>query len=393
MNPGGSLHLAARYLSRHRARAALLALALGLTLALPLAVNGLMRLAQREMRARAEATPLVLGARGSPLELTLNALYFRRSGVETIPAREAENLRATGLARVLPLYVRFHAQEAPIIGTSLDYFAFRRLRLAQGRMMTRLGDCVVGARLARQRGLRPGSSLASSPEQLFDIAGVYPLKMRVTGVLAESQSPDDDAAFADVKTTWLIEGIAHGHEDVAAAAAAAVVLERNEGNVTASNAVRLFTEVTDANAASFHFHGDPGSHPLTAVIALPQDARAQAILLGRHQDAAALQLVRPVEQMDALLLSLFRAERLALLLLVLLGAAVIVITTLVFALSFQMRRREFTTLEEIGVARGALALARTFEVVIVGTAAATLAGVLWLATQSLGPQVLRALLR
>jgi len=390
----GSLHLAWRYVAHHRARTALLALALGLTLALPLAVRALMEIAQREYRARAGATPLVLGAKGSAIELTLNALYFRRRGVEAIRVKQMDTLRESGLTRVIPIHARHHAQEAPIVGTSLDYFPFRGLTVAEGRMLTRLGDCVLGARLARQRGLYPGGALTTSPEQVFDIAGVYPLKMRITGVLAESHSADDDAVFVDVKTAWLIEGIAHGHDDLVKTADAGAVLERKDGNVAATNAVRMFTEVTADNLASFHFHGDSASFPLTAVIALPADARAQAILLGRYQNAPdGTLLVRPVEQMDALLASLFQAERLTLLLLVTLGTAVLVIATLVFALSFKMRRREFGTLEEIGVGRGTLLLVKLFEVILVGAASGLIVvSVRWLA-QTTGAAMARLLLQ
>src|SRR5436190_1092379 len=177
MSFAGSLHLAWRYVVRHRARTALLAMALGLTLALPLAMRMFVQIAQRELRARAESTPVVLGAKGSALELTLNALYFRRRGVQGITVKSTQEARATGLAQAIPMYVRFHSQEAPIVGTTLEYFAFRNLRVAQGRMIGRLGDCVLGARLARERGIGPGGAIYSSPEQVFDIAGVYPLKM------------------------------------------------------------------------------------------------------------------------------------------------------------------------------------------------------------------------
>lgn len=394
MSISGGLHLAWRYVAHHRARTALLALALGLTLALPLAVRALMEIAQREYRARAGATPLVLGAKGSALELTLNALYFRTRGVETIPVRRMESLRESGLVKVIPLHARHHAQGAPVVGTSLDYFAFRKLKLAQGTMITRLGDCVVGARLARLRGLRPGGALATSPEQVFDIAGVYPLKMRVTGILAASHSADDDAAFIDIKTAWLIEGIAHGHDDVVRSSDAGAVLERKDGNVAATNAVRMFAEVTAQNLASFHLHGDPLSFPVTAVIALPHDARAQALLLGRYQNAPdSVQLVRPVEQMDALLASLFQAERLTLLLLVTLGTAVLVIAALVFALSFKMRRREFGTLEEIGVARGSVALVKFFEVILVAVAAGCIVASVWWLVKGTGAALVRILLQ
>jgi putative ABC transport system permease protein len=387
------LVLAARYVLRHRTRSSLLALALGLTLALPLAVRSMVEIAQHELRSRAETTPLVLGAKGSAIELTLNALYFRRRGVETIPAREGDAVRETRLGSVIPLLVRHHSQEAPIVGTSLDYFPFRRLRVAQGAMITRLGDCVVGAKLARERGLHAGGSLTSSPEQVFDLAGTYPLKMRITGVLAENHSADDLAIFVDVKTAWLIEGIAHGHEDVVKGADPAAVLERSGANVAVTNAVRMFNEVTDTNIGTFHFHGDAGAFPLTAALIVPRDAKGQALLLARFQGvAAAVQLVQPAEQMDALLTTLFQAERLALLLLVVLGAAVLFIAALVFALSFKMRRREFATLEDIGVARGTVALVKFFEVLLVGAGSAGVVLALAWLVQAGGASVVRALL-
>ena len=43
--------------------------------------------------------------------------------------------------------------------------------------------------------MRVNSSCVPGPENLFDIAGVYPLKMKVTGVLAVSHSADDTAVI------------------------------------------------------------------------------------------------------------------------------------------------------------------------------------------------------
>ena len=55
--------------------------------------------------------------------------------------------------------------------------------------------------------LKAGDSLVSSPESLFDLAGVYPLKMYVAGVLNKSHTSDDLAVFVDLKTTWVIQGL------------------------------------------------------------------------------------------------------------------------------------------------------------------------------------------
>ena len=57
---------------------------------------------------------------------------------------------------------------------------------------------VVGARAARELGVGPGDGLVSSPESVFDLAGVYPLRMRVVGVLAPAHGPDDLAIFAQM---------------------------------------------------------------------------------------------------------------------------------------------------------------------------------------------------
>jgi putative ABC transport system permease protein len=389
MNLPGSLHLAWRYVAHHRTRTALLALALGLTLALPLALQGFLQIARNELRQRAEKTPLVLGAAGSPLELSLNALYFRREGVKPISMKEHETLKATHLAMAIPLYVRFQAQGAPIVGTTLDYFAFRGLRLAEGHRLTKLGDCVLGARLARERGLQPGDTLMSSPEQVFDLAGVYPLQMRIVGVLAESHTADDDAILVDVKTTWIIEGIAHGHDDVVKMDPANV-LEKKDGDVAMSNAVRMFTQVTDANLASFHFHGETESFPLTAVLAVPPDAKSEALLLGKYQQTKeAVQLVQPAEQMDALLATLLPVERLALMVFAATSLVVLLIAALVFALSFKLRRREFATLEDIGVSRGSLFAVKALEMLMVGLLALVIIAATWSLVQLYAVKLVR----
>lgn len=393
MSPSAALQLAARYVMRHRVQSLLLSLALGAALALPVAVRVFAKTVEREMRARAVATPQVLGSRGSALDLMLSALHFRRQPVEPIQMKQIDEVRATGLAAVIPLHVRYHAQEAPIVGTELEYFSFRHLAVTSGRLFTRLGDCVVGAHVARARGLKPGDSIFSSPEQLFDIAGTYPLKMRVTGMLAESFSPDDDAVFVDVKTAWLIEGRAHGHDDLAKPAASAEVLRREEGNVVGNAAVRMFNEVTDTNFASFHFHGEMADFPLTAAIVLPHDAKSEAILAGRYQDTkATAQLIRPRDELNTVLTTLFRIEGAVVAGLALLACAAAAISFIVFTLSFKMRAREFATLADIGVPPRTLAAIKAFEVALIGLAGFVVAAFAVLLVVKFGPAlVLRAL--
>ena len=373
MNALGAFSLAWRYVSRHRMQSLLLAGSLGVVVALPMMVRVMVSAAQEQMRARAVATPLVIGQPGSATDLMLTAMHFRSGGDKSIPLHLCDQVRDTGLADVIPLHVRFTAQGTPIVGTELEYFDFRGLTLAEGRMLTRLGDCVLGAGVAKETGIKPGGAIFSSPEQVFDLAGVYPLKMRVVGVLAASGTPDDDALFVDLKTAWLIQGIAHGHDDLTKPDQAGNVLSNADGNVVGNAAVRMFSEVTDKNEDSFHFHGGEGEFPVHAAIVIPTDRKAEAILVGRYQKAKDLQILRPVDVLEVLLGALFQVEKLVVGALVLVAVAAALVVALVFALSFRLRRQEFETLAEIGVGTGTLLFAKMAEVMMIGAGAAGLA--------------------
>lgn len=373
MNAMGALNLAWRYVSRHRTQSMLLAGALGVVVALPMMVRVMVSAAQAQLRARAVATPLVIGQPGSATDLMLTAMHFRSGADKVIPMRLCDQVRDTGLADVIPLHVRFNAQGIPIVGTELEYFDFRGLKLAEGRMLSRLGDCVLGAAVARKTGVKSGGAIFSSPEQVFDLAGVYPLKMRVAGVLAPSGTPDDDALFVDLKTAWLIQGIAHGHDDLTKPDQAGNVLPSADGNVVGNAAVRMFSEVTEKNEDSFHFHGDESEFPVHAAIVIPTDRKAEAILVGRYQKAKDLQILRPVDVLEVLLGALFQVEKLVVGALALVAVAAALVVALVFALSFRLRRQQFETLAEIGVGKGTLLFAKLAEIMIIGAGAAVLA--------------------
>ena len=382
-----AFQLAARYVLRHRVQSALLAGALGLVFALPLCLRVLIEHAQQELRARAAATPQIVGTRGSALDLMMTALYFKRENLTPLPFDALAELRRTKSAAAIPLHLRYQAQGAPIVGTELEYFTFRGLKLAAGKQLSRLGDCILGASVAKQRNLPPGGHVFSSPEQTFDMAGVYPLKMRITGVLASNGTPDDEAIFVDLKTTWLIEGRSHGHDDLKKDES--VVLKQEDGNVVGNAAVRMFNEVTDANLASFHFHGDNATYPISAVIVLPNDAKAEALLAGQFARSKDQQLIRPRDEMESLLAQLVRLEGFAASALLLTATAALFVTALVFALSFRLRQREFATLEDVGVSRLSLITVKVLEIVFVGVAAIGFGLLLLLLASEVAPHLLR----
>ena len=140
----GALYLAWRYVAFHRLKSAILIGSITLILFVPVGLRVLVNQSSEQLTARAEATPLIVGAKGSALELVLNTLYFRADWPEPIPFSEAERVNASGLATGIPVYARFQARGFPIVGTSLEYFDFRGIAPAEGRQMTMLGERWIG---------------------------------------------------------------------------------------------------------------------------------------------------------------------------------------------------------------------------------------------------------
>ena len=387
----GALFLGWRYLAHHRFKSSILVASITLMLFLPAATRLLVEDSATALTARADHTPLILGALGSELELVLNSLYFHAESPAEFDNRFFIEAQSTGFASFIPIHSKFSAQGAPIVGTSLDYFDFRRLRVGRGRQLGLLGECIIGANVAARLGLGPGNTIISSPESVFDIAGVYPLKMKIVGVLDPAGTADDDAVFVDVRTTWIIQGLGHGHSDLTKTGVGAV-LSRRDDMITANASLAHFAEVTPENIASFHFHGSDQSFPLTSVIVVPPDQKSATLLLGRYQDNEVLQLVAPGKVLDDLLETVFTVQNYVILGLAILSLATVAVITLVFLLGQQLRKGEFHTLSRIGASRGYISVLIASEIGFIFWISAMLAtGLTWV-TRQYSVQLLQTLL-
>jgi len=369
----GLLSLALRYLSYYRLRSVILVVCLSITFVLPTAVHWLVGYYEQVMVSRADATPLVLGAPGSRFDLVLNGLYFKGRLRSELTMAQAEGAAVGDLADVIPLHVKFTAGGQPIVGTSFDYFDYRGLTAEQGRLPQQMGEVVVGATAARLLNVKPGDSLLSDDEQLYDISSTYPLLMKVVGVLKRTGTADDLAVFTDVKTTWVIEGIGHGHIEAERVEDPTKVKSLSPGAMVMTGAVVQYNEITPENIAGFHFHGDSSSHPITGVIVLPRDAKSATRLKARYQDATDVQAIVPRDVVDEMMELIFRVRRFLDAVFALVLAATILFMVLVLWLSSRIRRREFQTLERIGSGYGTVFALHAVEIVLLLSIAAVIA--------------------
>ncbi len=360
----GWLFLAIKYIRYHLAKSMVLTACIFLTAFLPIAIETLLSEFESQIIQRATNTPLVVGPSGSRFDLTLRTLYFRLGNLEdsvlpTINYGEVDAINDTGWANTIPLYAKFTAAGKPVVGTTLEYFAFRNLTIAEGHPLIQIGDCVLGGALAEQLQLKPGDKLLTDFESVISLVAC-PLKMNVRGVLSKNGSPDDWAVFVDLKTGWIIDGIGHGHQNIAEVSKEEL-LSQSEDKIVASAAVLAYTEITDENVQSFHFHGDTSDFPLTSIIVVPNNQKSETILMGRYRNAGPEQLVVPETVIGELLNLVFKVKRFFDANAVLVALSTVLLLVLIVWLSIKLRDREMTTMFKMGASKNTVAMLQVAE--------------------------------
>lgn len=381
-----ALFLATSYLRFNWLRSLILVLVAAMILSVPLISQVLLDGARTSLTDRAEATPLVLGNRGSQLDLVMNALYFSDDRAEPVTMAATEEIWDAAMAIPIPLNTAFETNGARIVGTTLDYFDFRNLSITDGRQLAILGEAVLGAAVAERLGLGPDDTVVSAPQNLFDLDGVYPLELNIVGVLAPTGTPDDEAVFVDIATTWVISGIGHGHDGVVAA-------DADTDEVIANAAIVEFNRITADNIDSFHFHGDPASYPVSGILVIPDDARAGTILRGRYLDGEnPLQIIVPRDVVGELVDRIFRIKSLLDAVTLIVGAAAFAAVALAIFLSYRLRAREMQTAFKLGARPGMILRLLASETVILLALAGLIAFALVYAVQSQGDTIVAWLL-
>ena len=360
-----SFYLAIKYLMFYKSRTFVLVISIGLIIFLPIGLQRLITESEEQMLLRAEATPLVIGAKGSSTDLVINTLYFEQDAIESIKLLKVKELNNTNLGYAIPVLSVFKARGFPIVGTDLDYFSFRNLTLNDGRNLQYVGECVIGSDVSEKLKLTTGDYLVSSPENFIDLAGVYPLKMKIVGVLNTSNTSDDKAVFTDLKTNWIIMGLGHGHQDLQNVNDPALVLKRDSTKVTASSKVFMYNEINPDNVNSFHFHGNIEEYPISSILFVPNDIKSATILRGRFESGEiSEQITVPTKVVQNLLQTIFRIKRIFNMVFALVGVATLIIICLIVILTLRLRKDELFTMFTIGSSKFKTMEIIGFELVI-----------------------------
>ena len=196
--------------------------AVALATATALVVPLVTRQVERGAQDAAQVFDLLVTAPGSGTQAVMSSLFYTGAPIGNIPERVYEELRdAPGTRRAVPIALGDNYLGFPIVGTTAAFFDQRvrpsdppYFRIGQGGSFAREHDAVLGARVAREAGLRVGSTFVGAhgleehhlegEEEDHDEA--HSESYRVTGILAPTGGPVDRAVLTPIETVWEVHG-------------------------------------------------------------------------------------------------------------------------------------------------------------------------------------------
>lgn len=168
--------------------------------------------AEEKLKNNAQGIDYVIGAKGSPLQLILNAIYHMDTPTGNIPLAEA-NLIANNkrlVKRAIPLALGDSYKAYRVVGTTTEYVDFYKCKIAQGKLWQKNFEVTVGAIVAQKLNLKVGSKFYSAHglEDDEDLAHKENAFV-VTGILAPSNTVVDRLILTNIESVWEV----HGHHD------------------------------------------------------------------------------------------------------------------------------------------------------------------------------------
>ncbi|MBC8153702.1 MAG: ABC transporter permease [Bacteroidetes bacterium] len=155
---------------------------------------------------------MVLGAKGSPLQLILSSVYQVDAPTGNIPFDEAQRLTRNPMIKTaIPLAMGDSYRSFRIVGTNQQYLQHFGATVIEGKPFANDLEVVIGPRVAAVTGLTIGATFAGS-HGLDGNGEDHDEKVyKVVGILSPTNTVADQLILTNVSSIWAL----HEHHDEA----------------------------------------------------------------------------------------------------------------------------------------------------------------------------------
>ena len=158
---------------------------------------------EQKMTRDAAGIDLVVGAKGSPLQLILSSVYHIDFPTGNIKMEEAQRISRSRLVKqVIPLAMGDNVQGLRILGTNHDYLDLYGVKFAAGKAWEKPFEVTLGAESAQILGLKLGDSFSGSHGISVGSHDHDQHAFTVTGILAPSGKVVDRLVLTSIESVW-----------------------------------------------------------------------------------------------------------------------------------------------------------------------------------------------
>jgi len=230
----------------------LLALGVATIVLLILVVSQLEERMQRDARG----IDLVVGAKGSPMQLMLAGIYHLDAPTGNIPLSSVDVLSKNRMVkRAIPLALGDSWRGYRIVGAGRAYAEHYGAELREGRFHDKPMEAVLGAEAAQRTGARVGDTFKGA-HGVGSEGDEHEQAYTVVGVLARSNSVIDRLVLTSIESVWQVHEEHQGPEDEAdrkaleEAREVTVVLVQYASPLAAATLPRQINSQSELQAAS-----------------------------------------------------------------------------------------------------------------------------------------------
>jgi putative ABC transport system permease protein len=159
---------------------------------------------------------LVIGAKGSPLQLILSSLYHLDAPTGNMPVSEAKaflNPKHPIFKSAIPLSLGDSHRGYRIVGTNTGFIDLYAAKFADGKLFEENMEVVVGATVAKNLNIKLGDEFKSSHGLIEDENLVHEdaAPFKVVGILEKTGSVIDQLIVTKTQSIWAVHD-EHDHE-------------------------------------------------------------------------------------------------------------------------------------------------------------------------------------
>ena len=158
---------------------------------------------EQKMTRDAAGIDLVVGAKGSPLQLILSSVYHIDFPTGNIKMEEAQRISRSRLVKqIIPLAMGDNVQGLRILGTNHDYLDLYGVKFAAGKAWEKPFEVILGAESAQILGLKLGDSFSGSHGISVGSHDHDQHAFTVKGILAPSGKVVDRLVLTSIESVW-----------------------------------------------------------------------------------------------------------------------------------------------------------------------------------------------